>query len=97
MYEETRLLDLLRTEAFLIRGIEPEPVAKPTPAPVLIQKGDGFTWGGSTGAASYTIGRAENADGPWKVLAVGLEILVIAMLPTTNTHLAGIRSHYFIL
>ena len=78
VYEETRLLDLLRTEAFLIRGIEPEPVAKPTPAPVLMQKGDGFTWRGSTGAASYTIERAENADGPWKVLAVGLEDSVIA-------------------
>jgi len=78
VYEETRLLDLLRTEAFLIRGIEPEPVAKPTPAPVLMQKGDGFTWRGSTGAASYTIERAENADGPWKILAVGLEDSVIA-------------------
>ena len=43
-----------------------------------MQKGDGFTWRGSTGAASYTIERAENADGPWKILAVGLEDSVIA-------------------
>ncbi len=78
VYEETRLLDLLRTEAFLIRGIAPEPVALPSPAPVLMQKGEGFTWRGSTGASGYTIERAENPAGPWKVLAVGLEDSVIA-------------------
>jgi hypothetical protein len=82
VYEETRLLDLLRTEAFLIRGIKPDPVEKPTPAPILLQKGDGFTWRGSTGAASYTIERAENAKGPWKVLAVGLEDSVLADVKT---------------
>ncbi|NTW25860.1 MAG: cellulase family glycosylhydrolase [Lentimicrobium sp.] len=78
VYEETRLLDLLRTEAFLIRGLDPEPVAAPSPAPVLMQKGEGFTWRGSTGAAGYTIERAENPAGPWKVLAIGLEDSVIA-------------------
>jgi hypothetical protein len=82
VYEETRLLDLLRTEAFLIRGIAPEPVALPSPAPVLIKQGDGFTWRGSTGAASYTIERAENAAGPWKVMGVGLEDSVIADVKT---------------
>jgi mannan endo-1,4-beta-mannosidase len=82
VYEETRLLDLLRTEAFLIRGTVPEPVALPSPAPVLIKQGDGFTWRGSTGAASYTIERSENPSGPWKVLAVGLEDSVIADVKT---------------
>jgi len=78
VYEETRLLDLLRSEAFLIRGIAPEPVAAPSPAPVLMQQGEGFTWRGSTGASGYTIERSENPAGPWKVLAVGLEDSVIA-------------------
>jgi mannan endo-1,4-beta-mannosidase len=81
-YEETRLLDLLRTEAFRIRGIAPEPVKLPSPAPVLMKQGDGFTWRGSTGAASYTIERAENQSGPWEVLAVGLEDSVIADVKT---------------
>jgi hypothetical protein len=49
---------------------------------VLIKQGDGFTWRGSTGAASYTIERAENDAGPWKVLAVGLEDSVIADVKT---------------
>ncbi len=78
VYEETRLLDLLCTEAYLIRGMAPEPVNPPSPAPILMQKGEGFTWRGSTGAASYTIERADNPSGPWKVLAVGLEDSVIA-------------------
>lgn len=82
VYEETRLLDLLRTEAYLIRGINPETIALPTPAPVLIKQGDGFTWRGSTGAASYTIERAESLSGPWKVLAIGLEDSVIADVKT---------------
>jgi hypothetical protein len=77
VYEETRLLDLLRTEAYLIRGIAPEPVALPSPAPVLMQKGAGFTWRGSTGAAYYIIERAESPAGPWKVLATGLEDSVL--------------------
>lgn len=78
VYEETRLLDLLRTEAFLIRGIAPEAVALPSPVPVLMQKGDGFTWRGSTGAAFYTIERSESAKGPWKAIATGLEDSVLA-------------------
>jgi hypothetical protein len=77
-YEETRLLDLLRNEAFLIRGIEPLPIEKPTPAPILYVQGDGFTWRGSTGAAFYSIERAEKTIGPWKVLSTGIDDSVIA-------------------
>lgn len=78
MYEEIRLLDLLREEAYLIRGIPAPPVERPVPAPILMRKDDGFTWRGSTGAASYTIERAEKPSGPWKVIAVGLHDSVIA-------------------
>ena len=77
-FDETRLLDLLRSEAYLIRNEDPPPIALPSPAPVLIAQGDGFTWRGSTGAASYTLERAESQDGPWTVLAVGLQDSVIA-------------------
>jgi hypothetical protein len=78
VYDEVRLLDLLRKEAYLIRGIPAPKVQKPAPAPVLFLKSDGFTWRGSTGAAFYTIERAESATGPWKVLATGLEDSVLA-------------------
>ena len=78
VYEETRMLDLLRTEAFKIRGITPDPIQKPSPEPVLMTKGKGFTWRGSTGAANYTIERADEANGPWTVLAVGVDDSVLA-------------------
>jgi len=78
VYDEVRLLELLRKEAYLIRGIPAPEVEKPAPAPVLFLKKDGFTWRGSTGAAFYTIERAESVKGPWKVLATGLEDSVLA-------------------
>jgi mannan endo-1,4-beta-mannosidase len=77
-YEEIRLLDLLRHESFLIRGISPAPEKAPSPTPVLFWDGTGFTWRGSTGAAFYTIERSESPKGPWKILSTGLHDSVIA-------------------
>lgn len=77
-YEETRLLDLLRAEAYAIRGLPVPPVAKPSPAPVLLRLGDGFTWRGSTGASSYVLERSDTANGPWTVIARDLADSVIA-------------------
>lgn len=78
VYDEVRLLDLLRKEAYLIRGIPTPAIQKPAPAPVLFTHKDGFTWRGATGAAYYVIERAEVAKGPWKVLATGIEDSVLA-------------------
>lgn len=77
VYEEKRLLDLVRKEAFLIKG-EPVPaVWAPAPAPVLMVQGDGFTWRGATGAGYYVMERAENPKGPWKVIATGLQDAIV--------------------
>lgn len=77
-YHERRILDLLRTQAYAIRGEALPPLPKPSPAPVLRRAGPGFTWRGSTGASSYTLERAAAANGPWQSLAAGLEDSVIA-------------------
>jgi mannan endo-1,4-beta-mannosidase len=77
-YDERRILDLLRTEAYAIRGEELPPLPKPSPVPVLLRAGAGFTWRGSTGASSYTLERAGGVNGPWQCLAAGLEDSVIA-------------------
>jgi mannan endo-1,4-beta-mannosidase len=76
-YEEIRMLDLLRTEAYLIRGISAPEIEKPDFSPVLMFSGKGFTWRGSTGAAYYIFERAESIQGPWKVIATGIEDSVI--------------------
>lgn len=72
IYEEIRTLDLLRQEAYAIRGLPVPAVDKPSPAPILMKHGHGFTWRGSTGASSYTIERAEKPAGPFSVLRDGL-------------------------
>jgi hypothetical protein len=77
-YEAKRMLGIVREKAFKIRGMEVPPYAVPTPKPVLFPTENGFTWRGSMGAAHYTIERAESAEGPWQVMAVGLEDSVIA-------------------
>jgi mannan endo-1,4-beta-mannosidase len=77
-FDETRQLELLRTEAFRIRGMEPSAPERPGPAPVLWRKGEGFTWRGSTGASGYALERAESPKGPWKILATGLEDSIVA-------------------
>jgi mannan endo-1,4-beta-mannosidase len=77
-YDETRLLDLLKINAFRIRGIAPNEIKKPAPAPQLFVHGQGFTWRGSAGASFYIIERSFNSDGPWAVLATGLHDSVLA-------------------
>jgi hypothetical protein len=77
-YDERPMLDLLRAEAYAIRGEALPPLPKPSPAPVLLRAGAGFTWRGSTGASSYTIERAGAVDGPWHCLASGLADSVVA-------------------
>ena len=76
-YQETQLLDLVRAEAFAIRGLPPPPPTPPTPPPVLFRAQGGFTWRGSTGASHYAIERAGSAAGPWTVVADALADSVI--------------------
>jgi mannan endo-1,4-beta-mannosidase len=77
-YDEIRILETVRREAYLIRGESIPPAKKPTPAPILMQQKDGFTWRGSTGAAFYTIERSESENGIWTAIATGLHDSVIA-------------------
>ena len=78
-YQETELLDLVRAEAFALRGVAAPPDAPPVPAPVLLRTATGFTWRGSTGANFYAIERSERAGGPWEVRATGLQDSVVAL------------------
>ncbi len=78
VYEETRILNLLRKEAYLIRGITQPPVQPPAVPPVLFTNPDGLTWRGSSGASFYVLERSPQPGGPWTVLATGLEDAVLA-------------------
>jgi mannan endo-1,4-beta-mannosidase len=78
VYEETRMLQLLRKEAYAIRNMPVPAIQPPAPAPELLVQGSGFTWRGSAGASFYTIERATAANGPFTLLATGLHDAVIA-------------------
>ena len=75
---ETRLFELLRTEAFAIGGLPVPPLTPPSPAPVLFPARGGFTWRGSTGASHYAIERAARPEGPWTVQADQLSDAIIS-------------------
>jgi mannan endo-1,4-beta-mannosidase len=77
-FEERRTLDLLRKEAFAIRGLPVPPIEAPAGVPLLLRLADGFTWRGCAGASAYTIERAASAEGPWTIVATGLHDSVIA-------------------
>jgi mannan endo-1,4-beta-mannosidase len=82
-YDEIRTLDLMRQQAYLIRGETPPPVAKPSGTPVLLPlKERAFTWRGCAGAAFYTLERAETPAGPWQLSVTGLHDSVIADVKT---------------
>ena len=76
--QETQLFDLLRAEAYAIRGLAVPPIAPPAPAPILFQTRGGLTWRGSTGANYYNLERATSAIGPWELRATGLHDSVVA-------------------
>jgi hypothetical protein len=78
VYEETRMLQLLRKEAYAIRNMQTPDILPPSPAPVLLVQAHGFTWRGSAGAAYYTLERAATPNGPFIIIATGLHDAVIA-------------------
>jgi hypothetical protein len=67
-YDEIKLLDIVRADAFAIRGLPVPPVPVPAP-PILLPIADAaaISWQGSVGAQNYTVERALMADGPWTV------------------------------
>lgn len=77
-YEEERILQMMKKYAYKISGLPLPKTKVPYPKPVLIIKEEGFTWRGSTGAAYYTMERAESETGPWNIIGTGLHDSVVA-------------------
>jgi len=69
-YDETKLLNLVRSNAFAIRGLPVPPVAIPA-SPKLLPIADAaaISWQGSVGATSYQVERSAKRDGDWQILA----------------------------
>ena len=78
-YDESPLLQLMRQQAFAIRGLPESPVEPPTEAPMWTApaSADGLSWRGVTGASHYRIERAEQPAGDW--LVVGEQVVDVVI------------------
>ena len=74
-YDEIRLMDLVRSNAFAIRGLPVPPVPVPL-SPKLLPIGDAaaISWQGSVGASDYQVERtAAPFDGHWEIIATNVD------------------------
>lgn len=76
-FQEQQILDLIRREAYAMRGLAVPPMTKPDQAPLLWGKQGNLIWRGATGASDYTIERSEKKNGGWQVVATGVQDSVI--------------------
>ncbi|HEV2692618.1 MAG TPA: cellulase family glycosylhydrolase [Verrucomicrobiae bacterium] len=73
-YDEIRLIDLVRTNAFAIRNL-PVPEIPVPAAPKLLPITDpaAISWQGSVGATGYQVERAAGTHGDWLVIATNID------------------------
>jgi hypothetical protein len=73
-YDESNLLELVRTKAFAIRGLARPWISVPD-APTLLPISDvaAISWQGSVGASGYQVERAAWTAGPWQIIATNVD------------------------
>jgi hypothetical protein len=73
-YDEIKLLAIVRSNAFAIRGIPVPPTAIPAPPKLLpIAEVAAISWQGSVGADGYLVERSSNNHGEWKIIAANVD------------------------
>jgi hypothetical protein len=73
-YDETRLLEIVRSNAFAMRGLPVPPVLVPPPPKLLpIADASAISWQGSVGATGYQVERAAGPDGGWQIVATNVD------------------------
>ncbi len=73
-YDEIELMDLVRSNAYAIRGLPVPPVPVPAPPKLLpISDAAAISWQGSVGASGYQVERAAARDGDWQVIATNVD------------------------
>jgi len=73
-YDETKLLNLVRSNAFAIRGLPVPPVAIPaTPKLLPIADAAAISWQGSVGATGYQVERAAKRAGDWQIISTNVD------------------------
>ena len=69
-YDETKLLNAVRADAFAIRGLPvPEIPIPAAPKLLLVTDPSAISWQGSVGAKNYQVERAAEPDGDWTIVS----------------------------
>ena len=86
----------MQQKASEITGL-PIPETEIPQAPVLlpIKEVGAISWQGSVGSASYDVERAENTDGPWKVVGKGIVETVNQYRPLFNDESVEVGKSYY--
>lgn len=97
LYDERNVLRLIREKSFAIRGLPVPPISVPRAPRLLSFSGAPvFSWQGSMGAAAYDIERSESAEGPWRVVAWGVDDIDTPGFPLYSDLSAVVgRSYYY--
>ncbi len=95
-YDEIKLMALVRSNAFAIRGLAEPPVPIPA-APHLLPIADeaAISWQGSVGAANYTVERSPKASGPWTVVGRAIDESLVQYRPLFNDEAAPGGEWYY--
>ena len=73
-YDEIKLMAMVRSNAFAIRGLPVPPVAVPAPPKLLpITDAAAISWQGSVGASGYQVERAAKKSGGWQIIATNVD------------------------
>ncbi|MEI2725233.1 MAG: cellulase family glycosylhydrolase [Verrucomicrobiota bacterium] len=73
-YDEMPFLQLMRKQAFAIRGLPAPAIPAPAPPKLLpIADAGAISWQGSVGAAGYAVERAARPNGPWTVVGENVD------------------------
>ncbi|HKI69662.1 MAG TPA: cellulase family glycosylhydrolase [Verrucomicrobiae bacterium] len=84
-YDEIKLMALVRSNAFAIRGLTEPPVPVPAPPHLLpIADEAEISWQGSVGAANYTVERAPEENGPWTLVGPAIDESRVQYRPLFN-------------
>ena len=73
-YDETELLDIVRSNAFAIRRLPVPKIPIPdSPELLPIRNAGAISWQGSVGATSYQVERAAKLDGDWQIISTNVD------------------------
>ncbi len=73
-YDEINLMNLVRSNAFAIRGLPVPPIPVPAPPALLpVANAAAISWQGSVGASGYQVERAAKREGDWQIIATNVD------------------------